>query len=54
MLYAEEVYSIIGACFEVYKRMGCGFLEAVYLESIGDIGFENTEKMAILNSFGLD
>lgn len=34
MLYAEEVYTILGACFEVYKRMGCGFLEAVYQECL--------------------
>jgi len=34
MLYADEVYKILGACFEVYKRMGCGFLEAVYQECL--------------------
>ena len=34
MLYAQEVYSVVGACFEVYKRMGCGFLEAVYQECL--------------------
>ena len=34
MLYADEVYAIIGACFEVYKKMGCGFLEAVYQECL--------------------
>ena len=28
----EESYAIIGACFNVYKEMGCGFLEAVYQE----------------------
>lgn len=30
VLYADESYAIIGACFNVYKRMGCGFLEPVY------------------------
>ncbi|MFO0966182.1 MAG: GxxExxY protein [Gemmataceae bacterium] len=30
LLYKEESYRIIGACFEVYKEMGPGFLEAVY------------------------
>jgi len=25
----------MGACFEVYKRMGCGFLESVYQECLG-------------------
>ena len=34
LLYEEETYKIIGACFEVYKRMGCGFLEAVYQECL--------------------
>ena len=24
----EESYRIVGACFEVYNTMGCGFLEA--------------------------
>lgn len=28
----EESYRIMGACFEVYKEMGCGFLEGVYQE----------------------
>lgn len=34
MLYADEAYNLIGACFEVYNRMGCGFLEAVYQECL--------------------
>ncbi len=32
ILYKEEVYAIQGAVFEVYREMGCGFLEAVYQE----------------------
>lgn len=32
--YKDESYDIIGACFEVYKEMGTGFLEAVYQESL--------------------
>jgi hypothetical protein len=32
ILYKEECYGIQGAVFEVYKEMGCGFLEAVYRE----------------------
>jgi GxxExxY protein len=39
MRCADEVYAILGACFEVYKRMGCGFLEAVYQECL-EIEFE--------------
>ncbi len=30
MIFEEETYVIRGAVFEVYKEMGCGFLEAVY------------------------
>lgn len=30
--YKEECYQIQGAVFEVYREMGCGFLEAVYQE----------------------
>lgn len=30
----EESYRIMGACFEVYKEKGCGFLEAVYQECL--------------------
>jgi GxxExxY protein len=32
--HKEETYKIIGACFEVYKEKGCGFLEAVYQECL--------------------
>jgi GxxExxY protein len=34
MLYAQEVYAIQGAIFEVNQRMGSGFLEAVYQECL--------------------
>jgi len=30
----EESYAIIGACFEVYKEKGNGFLESVYQECL--------------------
>jgi GxxExxY protein len=32
LLHEEETFAIRGAAFEVYKEMGCGFLEAVYQE----------------------
>ena len=34
LIYKEESYIIMGACFNVYKTMGCGFLESVYQESL--------------------
>jgi GxxExxY protein len=34
LLFEEETYKILGACFEVYKEKGCGFLEAVYQECL--------------------
>ena len=34
LLYKDETYKIRGAIFEVYKTLGCGFLEAVYQESL--------------------
>jgi GxxExxY protein len=35
IIYKDESYAIMGACFEVYKEKGCGFLEAVYQECLG-------------------
>ena len=34
ILYKEESYQIVGACFEVYREKGCGFLEQVYQECL--------------------
>ena len=34
LLFKDEVYAIQGAFFEVYRLMGCGFLEAVYQECL--------------------
>ena len=34
IVFREESFAIIGACFEVYNEMGCGFLEAVYQECL--------------------
>ena len=32
LIYEQESYAIRGVAFEVYKEMGCGFLESVYQE----------------------
>ena len=34
ILYKDESYRIIGACFEVYKEKGCRFVEPVYQECL--------------------
>jgi GxxExxY protein len=34
LVYKEESYAIIGACFAVYKDKGCGFHEPVYHECV--------------------
>ena len=33
-IYQKESYKIRGAIYEVYKEIGCGFLEAVYQEGL--------------------
>ncbi|MFZ2643330.1 MAG: GxxExxY protein [Verrucomicrobiia bacterium] len=40
LIYKEECYAILGACFAVYKDKGCGFLESVYQECL-EIEFEH-------------
>ena len=32
LIFKEEAYAIMGACFQLYKEKGCGFLEPVYQE----------------------
>ena len=34
ILFRDESYKILGACFEVYNEMGSGFLEQVYQECL--------------------
>ena len=34
LIFEEESFAIRGACFEVYKTLGSGFLEAVYQEAL--------------------
>lgn len=34
IIFREESYKIIGACFEVYKQKGSGFTEPIYQECL--------------------
>jgi GxxExxY protein len=42
LLYPDESYKIMGACFKVYTEMGNGFLESVYQECL-EIEFAKRE-----------
>lgn len=45
--FADETFRIRGACFEVYKEKGCGFLEAVYQECVAiELGFQSIPFVA--------
>ena len=47
LIYKEESYAIVGACFAVYKDKGCGFHEPVYHECL-EIEFE-FQKIPLLS-----
>jgi GxxExxY protein len=47
IIYKLESFEIIGACFEVYKEKGCGFLEPVYQECLElELGDRNVPLIA--------
>jgi GxxExxY protein len=46
LIYKDECYQIIGACFAVYKDKGCGFLEPVYQECL-EIEFDYLKLLAV-------
>ena len=53
IVFKEESYKIIGACMEVHKTLGCGFLESVYQEALAiefrhqRIPFEQEKELTI-------
>jgi len=34
LFHADKTHAILGACFEVYREKGCGFLESVFQECL--------------------
>ena len=42
LIFKAESYKIIGACLNVHKKLGSGFLESVYSEAL-EIEFRKTE-----------
>jgi len=53
ILFKHESYLIIGACMEVHKKLGSGFLESVYSEALElefkkvDIPYEKEKKLQV-------
>lgn len=53
ILFKHESYLIIGACMEVHKKLGSGFLESVYSEALElefrkvDIPYEREKKLPV-------
>ncbi|MDZ7742709.1 MAG: GxxExxY protein [Bacteroidota bacterium] len=53
IIYKKEAYEIIGACMEVHKELGNGFLEAIYHEALmremneRKIPFETNVKLQV-------
>ncbi|MBN2365879.1 MAG: GxxExxY protein [Calditrichaeota bacterium] len=54
IIYPDESYKIMGACFNVYRKMGSGFLEPVYQECLEieftkqNIPFEKTKDLRLM------
>ena len=58
ILYKDESYQTIGACIEVHRELGCGFLEPVYQEALEIVFKENgvpyqKEKELFVNFKGI-
>ncbi len=53
ILFKQESYRIIGACMEVHKKLGSGFLESVYSEALElefskhGVPFEKEKKLVV-------
>ncbi|MGE0019422.1 MAG: GxxExxY protein [Draconibacterium sp.] len=54
LIYKEESYRIIGACMNVHKKLGPGFLESVYSEALepefkhAEIPYDREKKLPVM------
>lgn len=54
ILFKEESYKKIGACMQVHKKLGSGFLESVYAEALEfefkkvNIPYEREKKLPVI------
>ena len=54
LIYKDEVYQLQGVIFEVYRELGCGFMESVYQECMirefaaQDIPFQSEPTLQII------
>jgi len=52
--YKEESFKIVGACMEVHKKLGPGFLESVYAEALEfefkkvNVPYEREKKLPVI------
>ncbi len=47
LILKEETHAILGACFEVYREKGCGFVEDVFQECLEiEFGLRSLEFVA--------
>ena len=49
LIFKDERYAIIGACFEVYKDKGCGFYEPVYQECLATEAVKTRIALIVTN-----
>jgi hypothetical protein len=45
IIYEQKSYKIIGACIEVLKELGSGFLEGVYQEALNQLTSEHESQI---------
>ena len=52
LIFKHEAYEIVGACMEVHKMLGPGFLESVYQKALAREFLER--KIPFMQQWGID